>query len=324
MTVCISGQTFIVVQQQSNANNTSLSPHYGNSVAANPDSGQSFANVNWSQSEPQRQEDYHKNMNGIGDKLGVAGGRRTPYNSIDLPNGSIYHSFNESQTNGNSINNPNNISNNNNNNTNVINNNNNTKANSKTSISSNTSSSFTPTTSYSTNQSQSYSSSANQDFSSQNESGASLPNLSGRQTQRPSSRSSPARAVLSNSSANSGNKSVDNETMVTLTANRVNSSQSHLTNEQNLENEPFLVNTTTTMHHNHNLSDLTTSMNTSTGMPSDGHHWPVVTNISLVSCPPQVLSVHIAWVRTHSLLHTTPPRYTCRHWAYWAPAAQLW
>ena len=269
MIVCIAGQTFIVVQQQSNANNTSLSPHYGNSVPATPDSAQSFANVNWPHSEHQ-QEDYHKNINGISDKLGISGGRRTPYNSIDLPNGSIYHSFNESQINGNSINNSNNMSNNNqnnNSNNNIINNNNNnntnTKANSKTSITSNanSSNSFTPTTTYSTNQSQSFASPPNHDYSTHDSN--SLPNtMSGRQTQRPSSRSSPARAVI-NSSNNSGNKSNDTEPMVTISANGVNSSQSHLNNEQNLENEPFLVNTTTTMHH---LSDLTTSMNTSTGM----------------------------------------------------------
>lgn len=267
MIVCITGQTFIVVQQQSNANNTSLSPHYSNtSVPTNPDSGQSY--MNWSQSEP-TPEDYHKNTNGISDKLGVSGGRRTPYNTMDgLPNGSIYHSFannsqfnnsNETQSNANN-NNINNNNNNSNTNTNHINNNN-TNAKSNTS-NSNSSTSFTPTTTYSTNQSQSFASPPNQEYSPHESSNTSLPGLSARQTQRPNSRSSPARAV-SNGSANSVNKSMENEGIVSISSNGVTPPQSHLSNEQTLENEPFLVNTTTTMPHN--LSDLTTSMNTSTG-----------------------------------------------------------
>ena len=265
MIVLIAGQTFIVVQQQSNASNTSLSPHYPNtSVPPNTDSGQSFLNMNWSQSEP-TQENYHKNSNGINEKLSVSGGRRTPYNSIDLPNGSIYHSFNSNSqfnnTNDTQINGNNNNNINNNSNTTNSNPNNNSKINTSNT---NSNSSFTPTTTYSTNQSQSFGGSPNQEYSS-HETNASLPTgPPGRQTQRPSSRSSPARAV-SNSTANSVNKSIESEGMATISSNGVNASHSHLSNEQNLENEPFLVNTTTTMHHNHHLSDLTTSMNTSTG-----------------------------------------------------------
>lgn len=223
----------------------------------NPDSGQqSFLHMNWSQE--QENNVYHKNTNGISDKLAISQstGRRTPYNSIELQNGSIYHSFN----NNSQFNNTNDTQNNSNNNTN---NNNNSSNNSNTTQ-------FIPTTTYSTNQSQSFTSPQNQDFSS-HESNASSPasqsrSQSQRSNSRPNSRSSPARAV---SSGNIVNKNIETESMATHSANGVNQSQNQLANDQTLENEPFLSNTTTTMHHNNqHLSDMTTSMNTSTGNQS--------------------------------------------------------
>ncbi|XP_054168035.1 uncharacterized protein LOC128965377 [Oppia nitens] len=107
-----------------------------------------------------------------------------------------------------------------------------------------------------TNQSQSYTSPKPQEYPLQ-EMNPRTPN------QRPSSRSSPARAVKSPASSI---KSMETDSLVTLTTNGVNSSQLQNSADQSPENDHFLVNTTTTMHlnHNHHLSDLTTSMNTST------------------------------------------------------------
>jgi hypothetical protein len=237
----------------SNANNTPLSPHYVNTsgVTPNSDSGQSFLQINWSQTE-QTDNIYHKNSNGISEKVGAQAGRRTPYNSIDIQNGLPYHQYYERNTPENA--NSSQFSNANDAQTNSNNNN-------------NTNSQFIPTSTYSSNQSQSYAS-PNQEFSSHESNASSPASQSRSQTQdsntfRPNSRSSPARVSVS--SGNGVTKTIENsEGVVTITGNGVNASQPSLHNEESLESQSFLSNTTTTMHHN--LSDLTTSMNTSTGI----------------------------------------------------------
>jgi len=249
------GQSFIVVQQQSNnGNNTSLSPHYANtSVPPNQNSGQPFPLTNWSQQEHE-DSGYHKNINGITDKVVAQTGRRTPYNSTELQNGFVVnHTFNHSNDTQNSNNNN---ANNNNNNNKSSSNNISAKNNSNNNTIINTSSPFIPTTTYSTNQS--FTSPSPQEYSLQ-ETNASVIGNPRTPNQRPSSRSSPARAVKSPASST---KSVDSESMVTMNSNGISTTQVH-NSEQNSENEPFLVNTTTTMHLNH---DLITSMNTSTGI----------------------------------------------------------
>jgi len=228
-------------------------------VTPNSETEQSFLQINWSQSE-QNDNIYHKNTNGISEKPG----RRTSYNSIDIQNGLPYHSYygrntpenanssqfpnaNDAQTNGNS------------------NNNNNSQ--------------FIPTSTYSTNQSQSYTS-PNQDYSSHESNASSPASQSRSQTQdsntfRPNSRSSPARVNVS--TGNGVTKTIDSEGVVTITGNGVNTSQSGLHNDESLESQHFLANTTTTMHHN--LPDLTTSMNTSTGMTIISTDTVVKTNL---------------------------------------------
>ncbi|CAG2102187.1 unnamed protein product [Medioppia subpectinata] len=100
-----------------------------------------------------------------------------------------------------------------------------------------------------------------------------------RQSPRPNSRSSPGRASRSPAS------SVKSESMVTITTNGMPSAQHQ--NDQPMDSEPFLVNTTTTMHpfHSNNHLDLTTSMNTSTGIISSYNMSPTAQSQSSAFYP---------------------------------------
>jgi hypothetical protein len=227
--------------------------------------------MNWSQPAQEHMDSdspYHKNTNGIiSDKLaGHQSLERRTYNSVELQNGSIYHSFNNNSQ-FNNTNDNQNSNNNTNNNNNVNNNHSNNSSNSNKKLNNNNNphSPFIPTTTsagtYTTNQSHSpFQSPPPQEYS-LHDTNHTVNHTLSRQSPRPNSRSSPGRASRSPAS------SVKSEPMVTTTI-PVNGMQSHHPNDQTLETEPFLVNTTTTMHpfnNNNNHSDLTTSMNTSTG-----------------------------------------------------------
>lgn len=231
-----SGQTFIVVQQQTNTNNAPpLSPHYVNAsgVMTTNETGQPFLQINWPQNDERNGDSvniYSKNTNGITEKSNTNNnnnannsnnnGRRTPY-SNESQNGMTYHQYYGMTTPDSNF------------------------ANSDANTNSNGSSSnqFIPTTTYSTNQSQSFTS-PTQDYRDSNAS--SSPRLQN-QEGFTNSRNSPGRMAVS--------KTIDNNDV--SSGNGVNST---VQNQSEESTESFLVNTTTTMH-----QDLTTSMSTSTG-----------------------------------------------------------